>query len=97
MQLLIDNGLKKLHESWKDKTDCGKLWSDTISQQVNIKLSARLNNISSVQKSTSVAKEKILDSEDKWKRMNNIIIYNVTESSGSSTADRNAEEKTHAF
>jgi serine protease inhibitor len=50
LQLLLDSGLKKLHETWKDETDCRKLWSYIALQYVDTKLSTMSNYISSVQK-----------------------------------------------
>jgi len=37
-------------------------------------------------------KEKIMDNEDKLKRLNNIIMYNVEESKADITSDRNVDD-----
>jgi len=39
-----------------------------------------------------IQKERIMENEDKLKKINNVILYNVAESDNDSTAERNADD-----
>ena len=86
---LIAEELRK----FEDK-DCElkPIWSEIITKEVGNRFSEITNDIDSVQKSVTETKEKILDNEDKLKRKNNIIMYNVEESKSGTVAGRNDDD-----
>lgn len=89
IKLLIEEELKKLDEK---VCKIEPKWSEIVSKEVGIRLTEITGDIGVVQKSVSETKEKIMDNEDKLKRRNNSILYNVVESKLDTVAERNNED-----
>jgi hypothetical protein len=85
---MIAEEMKKLNE----KTGSGPSWSEIVSKEVGSRLTVMADDLSVVQKGVIETKEKIIENEDKLKRLNNIIMYNVEESRATSQADRNNDD-----
>jgi len=53
--------------------------SEIVTKEVDNRLNEISGDIDSVQKSVTDTKERIMENEDKWKRIYNINLYNVAE------------------
>jgi len=94
---LKDNEIRNLiHDEMKkfeDKVIENKpLLSKMISKEVESRFTEINDDIDLVQKTVTETKEKIMDNEDKLKRLNNIIMYNVEESKADIALDRNVDD-----
>lgn len=67
-------------------------WSEIVTKEVDCRFTEISGDLNKVQKSVTETKERILENEDKLKRSNNIIMYNVVESSADSVIERNKED-----
>lgn len=67
-------------------------WSEIVSKEVKTHLTGIIGDIDLVQKSVSETKDQILETEDKLKRINNIIMFNVEESKLASATERNEDD-----
>lgn len=67
-------------------------WSELVAQEVDSRLTEITGNIDSVQKSVSETTESIKENQDKLRRMNNIIMYNVEEGKSDSAIERNSND-----
>jgi len=71
---LIHDKMKKFEDKVFEKKP---LWSEIITKEVEGRFKEINEDIDQVQKTVIETKEKIMDNEDKLKRLNNIIMYNV--------------------
>jgi len=86
---LIAEEIKKIEDKVCDTTP---KWTEIVTKEVDSRFTGISVDIDSVQKSVTETKEKIIENEDKLRRMNNIIIYNVAESDSVSTPDRSKDD-----
>lgn len=89
IKILIAEEMKKFDDQ---ASETKPKWSEIVQQAVETRLSEITGNIDLVQKSVSETKESIMENQDKLKRMNNIILYNVEESSSDSAIERNKND-----
>lgn len=90
---LIQEELKKFEDKVVNKViETEPKWSDLIAKKVDSRFNEINVDIDLVQKSVNETKEKIQDNEDKLKRINNIIMYNVEESKSDSAPVRNNDD-----
>jgi len=68
------------------------LWCEMITKEVESRFTEINDDIDLVQKMITETKEKIMDNEDIFKRLNNIIMYNVEESKADIASDRNVDD-----
>ena len=66
-------------------------WSEIVTKEVDCRFTEISGDLNKVQKSVTETKERILENEDELKRSNNIIMYNVVESSADSVIERNKD------
>ena len=86
---MIAEEIKKIEDKVCDTTP---KWTEIVTKEVDSRFTGISVDIDSVQKSVTETKEKIIENEDKLRRMNNIIIYNVAESDSVSTPDRSKDD-----
>lgn len=83
---LIAKEVKKIEDKVGETTP---KWSEIVAQEVDSRFTKISSNIDLVQKSVTDTQESIMENQDKLKRMNNIIMYNVEESKSDSGIERN--------
>jgi hypothetical protein len=86
---LIDDEIKRFEDKFGETKP---KWSELITKEVDSRLTDITGDLDSVQKSVTETKERIMENQDKLKRMNNIIMYNVAESVSDSAAARNKDD-----
>jgi len=90
---LIQEEMKKCEDKVIDKVNETKpKWSELVTQEVDIRFNELHVDIDSVHKTVTETKEKIMDNEDKLKRIKNIIMYNVQESKSETVSERNKDD-----
>ena len=64
-------------------------WTDGVTKKVDSELKTRATAMQEMQKVLADAKEQTIEIQDKENRRNNIIIYRMEESDGTSADERN--------
>jgi len=85
----VNQNMKRIDDKVSETTP---KWSEIVKKEVDSRLNEISGDIDSVQKSVTDTKERIMENEDKLKRINNVILYNVAESDNDLAAERNADD-----
>ena len=73
--------------------DSTPAWKDVVSKEVDDCLLVISADIGIMQKSVEEAKDKMAEDVDKMSRRNNVILYNVIESTATQSSERAKEDK----